>query len=93
MKRFKRIIRLAGLILMVLLASIRIAFGLVVPIPKNRRKEDTTEIHVEEQESDKEKTESIEFKDNHSLYLMQILIGFLFLKSKAWYLDQLFKHV
>lgn len=61
MKRFKKIVRLAGLVLIVILASIGMAFGLVVPIPQNRRREDAIEIKIELEESDKEKTEIAEF--------------------------------
>ncbi|HSY60561.1 MAG TPA: hypothetical protein VK796_01745 [Cytophaga sp.] len=63
MKRFKRIVRLAGLFLMVLLASIGMALGLIVPIPQNRRKTDLIEISAEEDVSDKEEPEHTQFKD------------------------------
>lgn len=56
MKSFKKILRLSGLVLLIVLASIGIGLAGVVPIPTSTKKEDTIEIKVELVESHEEKT-------------------------------------
>lgn len=61
MKRFKKILRLLGLVVLIILASIGIGFGGGVPIRPSNKKEDTLEIKVELLKSNEDKTEMIQF--------------------------------
>lgn len=61
MKSFKKILRLLGLVLLIVLASVGIGFGGGVPIPTSNKKEDTIEIKVELVESNEDKTKLIQF--------------------------------
>lgn len=61
MKSFKRILRLLGLVLLIVLACVGIGFGGGVPIPTSNKKEDTIEIKVELVESNEDKTKLIQF--------------------------------
>jgi hypothetical protein len=47
MKRFNKILRLIGLVLLLCLATIGISIGGGVPVPFARRKENTAEIKIE----------------------------------------------
>jgi len=53
--------RLLGLTLLIVLASIGIGFGAGVPIPASNKKEDTIEIKVELVESNADKTKLTQF--------------------------------
>ena len=61
MKSFKKILRLLGLVLLIVLASVGIGFGGGVPIPTSNKKEDTLKIKVESVESNEDKTKLIQF--------------------------------
>jgi hypothetical protein len=56
MKRFKRILRLLGFVILIFLASLGIGLSGGVPIPPSHKKEDVTGIKTELFESDEEKT-------------------------------------
>ncbi len=62
MKSFKKILRLSGLVLLIVLASVGIGLAGVVPIPTSTKKEDMIEINVELVESHEEKTKFILFQ-------------------------------
>ncbi|MGK7392485.1 MAG: hypothetical protein ACNS60_19175 [Candidatus Cyclobacteriaceae bacterium M2_1C_046] len=61
MKSFKKILRLLGLVLLIVLASIGVGFGAGVPIPASNKKEDTIEVTVELVESNEDKTKLTQF--------------------------------
>jgi len=54
MKKFKRILRLSGLICLIILASVGMGIGGAVPIPMANKKEDTIELIVESSDDDDE---------------------------------------
>lgn len=47
MKSLKKAIRLSGLVLLILLATLGIGIGGAVPIPPNKKREDANEIKIE----------------------------------------------
>jgi len=47
MKRFKKILKLSGLMLLILLASVGIGIGGGIPVPTVKRKEDLNLVTVE----------------------------------------------
>ena len=61
MKCFTKILRLLGLVLLIVLASVGIGIGGGIPIPPSNKKEDTIEIKVELVESKEDKTELGQF--------------------------------
>jgi hypothetical protein len=61
MKSFKKILKLLGLTLLIVLASVGIGFGGVIPIPPSNKKDDTIEIKVELVESNEDKTKLGQF--------------------------------
>lgn len=56
MKSFKRILRLSGFVLLIVLASVGVGFAGGVPIPSSNKKEDTIEITVEMVETQEDET-------------------------------------
>jgi hypothetical protein len=58
MKRFKRILKLGGLMLLIILASLGFGIGGGVPVPAIKRKEELNPIKVEMLEIKKDKSES-----------------------------------
>ncbi|SDB31242.1 hypothetical protein SAMN03097699_0642 [Flavobacteriaceae bacterium MAR_2010_188] len=59
MKKFKKIIRLLCLILMILLASIGVGLAGGMPIPINARREDmTTEVKIEQVDKKEDESDS-----------------------------------
>jgi hypothetical protein len=56
MKSFKRILRLSGFVLLIVLASVGVGFAGGVPIPSSNKKEDTIEIAIELVESQEDET-------------------------------------
>lgn len=61
MKSFKKILRLSGLVLLIVLASVGIGFGGGVPIPTSHKREDATEINIELVESNEDQTKLGQF--------------------------------
>lgn len=61
MKRFKKILKLVGLVLLLVLASVGIGIGGGVPVPPSNKKEDLLEINIELLESDEDKTKLSQF--------------------------------
>lgn len=61
MKSFKKILRLLGLVLLIVLASVGLGIGGGIPIPPSNKKEDTIEIKVELVESNEDKTKLGQF--------------------------------
>ena len=59
MKRLKKILRLLGLVLLIVLAGVGLGFGGGVPIPTSNKREDTTEINIEWVEPNEDQTKSI----------------------------------
>lgn len=47
MKRFNKVLRLTGVVLLLFLATIGISIGGGAPVPFSRRKESTAEIKIE----------------------------------------------
>jgi len=62
MKKFKRILKLLGLICLIILASVGMGIGGAVPIPMVNKKEDTIELIVESSEDDKAELNELEIK-------------------------------
>jgi hypothetical protein len=58
MKSFKKILRLLGLVLLIVLASFGVCIGGGAPIQRPNKKEDTIEIKVELVESDNDELTS-----------------------------------
>lgn len=61
MKRFKKILKLLGLVLLIVLASVGIGLGGGVPIPPSNKKKDSIEINVELVETKVDKTKLGQF--------------------------------
>jgi hypothetical protein len=61
MKSFKKILRLSGLVLLIVLAGVGIGFGGGVPIPTSNKREDTIEINIELVESNEDQTKLGQF--------------------------------
>lgn len=62
MKSFKKILRLLGLILLIVLASLGIGFVGGVPIPPTKKRENTIEIKTELVEDKEDETKLFQFK-------------------------------
>ncbi len=62
MKRFKKTLRLSGLVLLMVLASLGIGLSGGVALPRSGKKEDAIEINEEFPESTKDKTEAVELQ-------------------------------
>jgi hypothetical protein len=56
MKRFKKTLRLLGLVLLIVLACLGIGIVGGAPVPRSNKKENTIEINVELQDDDRDKT-------------------------------------
>ncbi|MEO5911249.1 MAG: hypothetical protein ABIP95_10200 [Pelobium sp.] len=56
MKRFKKTLRLLGLVVLIVLACLGIGIGGGVPVPPSNKKENTIEINVELLDADQDKT-------------------------------------
>jgi len=63
MKRFKRTLKLFGIGLLIILASLGVGIGGAVTITSNRKKEETNEIKTELVEQKENKEDIIEIKD------------------------------
>lgn len=61
MKSLKKIMRLLGLIILIILATVGIGIGGVAPVPLSSKKENTIEIKVELVESNEDKTKLVQF--------------------------------
>jgi len=61
MKSFKKTLKLLGLVLLIVLATVGIGFGGGIPIPLSNKKEDSLEINVELVESKEDKTKLGQF--------------------------------
>lgn len=61
MKSFKKILRLLGLVLLIVLASVGLGIGGGIPIQPSNKKEDVIEIKVELVESNENKTKLGQF--------------------------------
>jgi hypothetical protein len=61
MKSFKKALKLLGLVLLIVLASVGLGIGGGIPISPSNKKEDTIEIKVELVESKEDKTELGQF--------------------------------
>jgi hypothetical protein len=61
MKSFKKMLRLSGLVLLIVLATVGIGFGGGMPILPSNKKEDIIEIKVELVESNDNKTKLAQF--------------------------------
>lgn len=55
MKSFKKALKLLGLVLLIVLASVGLGIGGGIPIPPSNRKEDTIEVKVELVDSNEDK--------------------------------------
>lgn len=62
MKRFKKALRLLGLFVLVVFASIGVGLNGGVPLPTANRKKDTIELIMESDETDETETEEIDLK-------------------------------
>jgi hypothetical protein len=62
MKRLKKILRLAGLVLLISLALCGIGIIGGVPVPPPRKKEDAIELRIELKEDKKKETDAEIFK-------------------------------
>ncbi|TXN37025.1 hypothetical protein FVB32_01690 [Flagellimonas hymeniacidonis] len=62
MKRFKKALRLLGLFVLVVFASIGVGLNGGVPLPNATRKKDTIELIMESDESEEEDAEEIDLK-------------------------------
>jgi hypothetical protein len=63
-KKFKKIMRIAGMIMLMVLASFGVGLIGGVPIPMNKRRENVIELRIELKESEENKAEELIFK-NH----------------------------
>ena len=61
MKSFKKTLKLLGLVLLIVLASVGLGIGGGISIPPSNKKEDTIEIKVELVESNEDKTKLGQF--------------------------------
>ncbi|SNY99461.1 hypothetical protein [Flagellimonas pacifica] len=62
MIRFKKALRLLGLFVLVVFASIGVGLNGGVPLPTSSRKKDTIELVMESKESDETETEETDVK-------------------------------
>jgi len=62
MKKFKRILRLLGLICLIILASVGMGIGGAVPLPMANKKEDTIELIVESSDDDEAELNELKIK-------------------------------
>ena len=56
MERFKNILKLSALVLLIVLASVGIGMAGGVPIPSSNKRKDSTDLKIELVESDEVKT-------------------------------------
>jgi hypothetical protein len=62
-KQFKKILLMAGMVLLIVLACFGIGIAGGVPLPSNRRKDNSIEIRTELKETDENKNSSILYED------------------------------
>jgi len=62
LKKFKRILRVAGMVMLMALAAFGVGLIGGAPIPMNKRRENLIEMHIELKESDENKGELLVFK-------------------------------
>jgi hypothetical protein len=62
MKSFKKTLRLLGLVLLIVLASLGIGFVGGIPIPPIKKREDTIELKTELVEDKEDETKLFQFK-------------------------------
>jgi hypothetical protein len=62
-KKLKKILRIAGMVMLMVLASFGVGLMGGVPIPINKRRENAIELHVELKESEENKGEELIFKN------------------------------
>jgi hypothetical protein len=62
-KKFNKILRIAGIIMLMMLASFGVGLMGGVPIPMNKKRENLIELRVELKESEENKTEVLVFKN------------------------------
>ena len=65
MKRFKKILKLLGLVCLIVLASVGIGITGGIPIPSSKKKENNIEIKIELVESTEDKTKLDQFDIKH----------------------------
>jgi hypothetical protein len=62
-KNFKKMLRIAGMIMLIALASFGVGLIGGVPIPMNKRRENVIELRIELKESEEHKAEELIFKN------------------------------
>jgi hypothetical protein len=62
LKKFKRILRVAGMVMLMALAAFGIGLIGGAPIPMNKRRENIIELRIELKESPENKSETLVFK-------------------------------
>ncbi len=61
-KNFKKILRIAGMVMLMVLASFGVGLVGGVPVPMNKRRENIIELRAEQKERDENKAEELVFK-------------------------------
>ena len=61
-KKFTKVLRVAGMIMLIVLASFGVGIIGCVPIPANNRRENVIELRIELKETDENKSEELIFK-------------------------------
>ena len=62
MRRFKNVLRLVGLAILIIFASIGVGLNSGAPIPKAVRRENLIELNIESDEEDEEEINSVQFR-------------------------------
>lgn len=63
MKQFKKVLRVAGMIVLIILASFGVSITGGIPVPSNRRKDNSIEIKTELKEIDENESSTIRYQD------------------------------
>ncbi|WP_259070773.1 hypothetical protein HDF24_23485 [Mucilaginibacter sp. X4EP1] len=63
MKQFKKVLRVAGMIMLITLASVGVGITGGIPVPSNRRKDNSIEIKTELKETDENESGNIRYED------------------------------